>query len=227
MNRLVAPLCLGLVIVAAQTGVAQNPVQYREFVLGSDVAAITKLTGGSGEAKVVHQRPAIIRNLEWRPRYDSHGTWPQTDPVELVTFMFYEDQLFKVVVDYARDRTEGMGEQDVIDAVSAQYGQAAKPLVRVSRKGAEDYGAPDTLLATWGDPLYSVMLFRTSHLTSFRLVVALSRLDKLAQTASAEAVRLDLREAPQREINRQKKEVDDDLAAREKAKIENKAVFRP
>ena len=62
---------------------------------------------------------------------------------------------------------------------------------------------------------------------SFRLVVSLTRLDNLARTASAEAVRLDVKEAPQGEIARQKKESDEALAALKKAKTENKAVFRP
>jgi hypothetical protein len=62
---------------------------------------------------------------------------------------------------------------------------------------------------------------------SFRLIVASTHLDTLARTASAEAVRLDAKEAPQREIARQKKESDEALAALQKAKTENKAVFRP
>ena len=48
-----------------------------------------------------------------------------------------------------------------------------------------------------------------------------------AMSSSAEAVRLDVKEAPQGEIARQKKESDEALAALEKAKTENKAVFRP
>jgi hypothetical protein len=48
-----------------------------------------------------------------------------------------------------------------------------------------------------------------------------------AMSSSAEAVRLDVKEAPQGEIARQKKESDEALAALKKAKTENKAVFRP
>ncbi len=55
----------------------------------------------------------------------------------------------------------------------------------------------------------------------------LTRLDNLAQTASAEAVRLDVKEAPQREIARQKNESDEALGVLKKAKTENQAVFRP
>ncbi|MCM3878687.1 MAG: hypothetical protein ND807_01140 [Vicinamibacterales bacterium] len=86
---------------------AQGRVRYREFQLGSDVV------------KLIHQRPAVMQDLEWRPRYSSRGVSPH------------------------------------------------------------------------------------------------------------EAVRLDAKEAPQREAERQMKESDDARAALEIAKTENKAVFRP
>ncbi len=54
-----------------------------------------------------------------------------------------------------------------------------------------------------------------------------TRLENLARTASAAAVRLDKDEAPQREIDRQKNEASDLAAAQEKAKTENKAQFKP
>jgi hypothetical protein len=229
MRQRVSVLGMAVLVVSALTLLAAEPVRYREFQLGSDLESITKQTGAvTTDAKVIHQRPAVMKNLEWRPRYFPRRLWPQTDPVDVIVFKFYEDQLFKIVVDYGRDRTAGMSESDLISAVTAEYGQSSKPLPQKSTGARpDDYGAPDTLLATWGDTDYSVRLFRTSYPASFRLVVALTRLDDLAQKAGAEAVRLDAQEAPQREIDRQKKETDDDLAAHEKAKTENKAGFRP
>jgi hypothetical protein len=53
------------------------------------------------------------------------------------------------------------------------------------------------------------------------------RLEALARTAAAQAIRLDEHEAPQREIARQKKEVEDARLSQEKARITNKAAFRP
>jgi len=58
-------------------------------------------------------------------------------------------------------------------------------------------------------------------------VVTSIPLDNLARKASATAVQMDAAEAPQRELARQKKETEDSVAAREKAKAENKAGFRP
>ena len=78
-----------------------------------------------------------------------------------------------------------------------------------------------------GECRYSVTLLRVAYPESFRLVVALTRLENLARTASAAAVQLDSDEAPQRELDRQKKEASDLAAAQEKAKTENKAQFKP
>jgi hypothetical protein len=57
--------------------------------------------------------------------------------------------------------------------------------------------------------------------------VTTSALDDLARKAAIQATRLDAQDAPRREIVRQKKERDDSRAAAEKARVVNKAVFRP
>ena len=226
-NSLIA-LFTCIVILSAQLLHAQDRMRYREFQLGSDVASVAKLIGtAASDVKLIHQRPAVMQDLEWRPRYFSRGASPQTDPVDLIVFRFYDDQLFKVIVDYDRDRTEGMTEADMIDAIAATYGPASRVLPAANRVSTLDYGAADAPVAIWGDKESSVTLLRVAYPVSFRLVVAFTRLDNLARTASAEAVRLDAKEAPQREIARQKKEDDEALAALKKAKTENKAVFRP
>jgi hypothetical protein len=220
-------LCASILLLSVQLD-AQDPMRYREFQLGSDVASVAKLTGTeSSDMKPVHQRPAVMQDLEWRPRYFSRGASPQADPVDLIVFRFYDDQLFRVVVDYDRDRTEGMTDADMIEAITVEYGPASRVLPAANRLSTLDYGAADKPVAIWGDKESSVTLLRVAYPASFRLVVASTRLDNLARTASAEAVRLDAKEAPQREIARQKKESAEALAALEKAKAENKADFRP
>jgi hypothetical protein len=49
----------------------------------------------------------------------------------------------------------------------------------------------------------------------------------MAQTAATEAIRLDEREAPQREIERREKEAADTRASQEKARLANRATFKP
>ena len=69
--------------------------------------------------------------------------------------------------------------------------------------------------------------FQSSIQSTFGLVAYSKRLDALAQASSVEAIRLDQQEAPQREIERQKKKGDENRAQQEKARKANKLPFRP
>jgi hypothetical protein len=206
----------------------QDRSRYRDFQLGRDLPSISALTGmAASEAKTVHLRPAMMQELEWRRPYSvSDATSGQTDPVQMILFSFYNDQLSRMVVDYDRNRTVGMTDADMIEAISTMYG----PPVSALRKTAvlsqleEESG---TLLARFGDATCAVVLYRSSYASGFRLIVTSPRLDALARTAGAQALRLDEREAPQREIARQKKEAADIRASEEKSRLANKAAFRP
>jgi hypothetical protein len=228
-KHFVAPVLavFGLVAFAHAT-VAQQPLRYRDFQLGSSLATIAKLTGTSASgAKIIHARPADMRDLEWRPRYYSSNVTPQTDPVDIMLFRFYDDQLFKVIVDYDRRRTEGMSSADMIEAIAATYGPVSQVPSRQLGTPTVQYAFPDTPLAVWGNADHSVTLLRVAYPASFRLVVALTRLEDLARAASVAALKLDADEAPQRERDRQTREAAVTAAAQEKAKTENKAGFRP
>lgn len=224
------PLALSICCAAAavQALTAQEPVRYRDFVLGSDLISVAKLAGAApAAAKVIHARPNVIQHLEWRPRYFAGANSPLTDPVDMLVFKFYDDQLFTIVADYDRRRTEGMSPADMITAISATYGPVSQVTSRRFGTQTIPYESTDTPLAVWGNADYSITLFRVASAESFRLVIAHTRLQTLARAASAAAVRLNAAEAPQRELARQKKEAGDAAAAQEKAKTENKAQFRP
>ena len=228
INNQVLAHCTCIVLLSAFTIEAQEPSRYREFQLGSDLATIGKLTDvAPSAAKVIHARPAVIKELEWRPRYAFRGEASLTDPVDLMVFRFYEDQLCTIIVDYDRRRTQGMTAADMTAAITAIYGPTSRLASRPIGGQKSDYGFPDTPVAIWGDTDYAVTLLRVAYPEAFRLVVTSTRLENLARRASATAVQLDAAEAPQRELARQKKEADDSLAAQEKAKTENKALFRP
>ena len=66
-----------------------------------------------------------------------------------------------------------------------------------------------------------------SQQPNFTLVGVSKRLDVLARAAVIEAVRLDAEEAPQREIESQRKQAEDSRAQQEKARLANKPTFRP
>jgi hypothetical protein len=203
---------------------------YRDFQLGGNLASVSALAGvAPSDAKVIHQRPAVLQDLEWRPSYWLSGsTRPQTDPVQQIVFSFYDDQLFRLVIDYDRQRTDGMTDRDMIEAISEEYGSSLKPKVQKTPALASQIEIESgTPIARWGDADYSVVLYRSLYGSGFRMIVASPTLDARARTAEAQSLRLEAREAPQREIARQKREADDAHASQEKARVTNKAAFRP
>lgn len=219
------------VLLSAHALQAQDRSRYRDFRLGSSipsVAGIAKVAATG--AKTIHQRPSVIQELDWRPPYLMIGTTAaQSDPVQRIVFSFYDDQLFKLVVSYDRQKTNGLTDGDMIEAISTTYGVA---LLHPSLPGAPAIGSPinnelGSPIAQWGDADYAVSLHRSSFASEFRVVVTSPRLEALARTAVAEAIRLDQREAPQREIDRKEKEAETTRASQEKARLANKATFKP
>jgi len=231
-TRTLVVVALGFVLSIHLQG--QSRAQYRDFQLGGSLSSVSALAGMTeADAKTIHQRPAVMRELEWRPPYFASGsTAPRNDSVRQVVFSFYNDQLSKMVVDYDRARTSGLTDADVIEALSIEFGS---PLQPTAKKGAEKGPAvvmsqfdieSGTPIARWVAAAYSVVLYRSSFAT-FRMVMASPGLDALSRTADAQAIQLDLREAPQREIARQQKEKDDTRASEERDRVTNKASFKP
>jgi hypothetical protein len=209
---------------------AQDFGRYREFELGSAVAAVSTLTGvATSELKGIHQRPAVIQELTWRPPYGARRS-PIADieSVEQMIFDFYDDRLYRLTVDYDGKQTKGLTDADMIEAISAVYGSPIRPVGPRRGQSTAPYDDAGTRIAQWGNESNSVALYRlSSYATTFKLVMTAEPAAALARTAAARAVVLDAREAPQREAAREKKEADDRRAAEEKARVTNKATFRP
>jgi hypothetical protein len=228
-----AILAIG-VVCSAQTLYGQDGSRYRDFQLGGTLSSVAKLANvTASDAKTIHARPALMQELEWRPPYVVSSSTAMRDPVKQILFSFYDDQLTQMVVDYDHDRTFGMTNADMIDAISTTYGaplkQVTTPVPLAASRAARESGTP---IARWGDTEHAVVLYRSASLygmstSQFRLVVTSPRLAALAGTADQRAVQMDEREAPQREIARQKQEADDSRQAEEKARTANKAAFRP
>ena len=221
---------LGLAL-ASQTVDAQELARYRTFELKSHVAAVLTATGASAtQVKMVHRRPAVMQNLEWRPsRWIPGSIAASTDPVDQIVFTFYDDQLFRIAIDYSHDRTSGLTEGDLVEAISMMYGT---PLVPSSKAGGRVAPSADaatgTVVAKWGDVEHGVALYRTaSYGTAWRLVLTETSLDTLARRADAEALKLEAIEAPQKEIDRQLQERELERIAAEKARVMNKPAFKP
>ncbi len=199
--------------------------KYRHFQLGTDLPAIAKQVGASpSQAKVVHRRPALIQELEWRPQ--GLGPSSKTEAVQEVVFSFYDGELFRIAINYDRYKTEGLTADDFIEAISATYGIAEKPTAPANAVQG-GYGDQEEIVARWQDLQYCFDLIRSSYGPSFKVIGVLKRLQTPAQAAITEAKRLDYQEAPQRDAARIADEKEAGRAKLEKSRLVNKPKFRP
>jgi hypothetical protein len=199
---------------------------YRGLQFGVNLAVAAKQAGANpGEARLVHERPALIQEMEWHPRPPAQGDSQKEDPMKDGLLYFFNGELFRIVVTYDRYKIEGMTQADMIEGISATYGAATNPKADVAYHSI--YGETAAVLARWEDPEYSYNLVRTGDRSSFAMILYSKRLDALAQTAIVEAARMDKQEAPQRELDKQKKRDEEDRLVLEKARSVNKPNFRP
>ena len=231
--RNIAISVFGAVITAAPN-YSQDLSRYREFQLGTKLPTVAKqIRVKPSDAKVIHERPAVIQELEWHPT--STDSSKRTDSVGNIHFGFYNGELYRLVITYDRERTEGLTPEDIVEAVSTKYGTATRPAAEIilSSTFLFDDGEKmisnrsEKVIARWEDSQYSFNLFQFSSEAKFGLVVYSKRLDDLARAAIVESVRLDQQEAPQREINSRKKKDEANRAKLEKARGVSKPPFRP
>jgi hypothetical protein len=209
-------------------GYAQDLSRYRSFHLGMNLVAAAKhMNIKASEARSISQRPVLIQELEWQSR-NPFSSSSQTDPAREILLDFYDGELFRILVRYDQDRTEGLTDEDLIESISAKYGTPTKPSGTISIFSPSHlYSQDEKLIARWEDSQYSFNLFRSSYQSVPGMLIFSKRLELLAQAAMVEASRLDEQEAPQREMDRQKKKDEDKRIAGQKIRPANKASFRP
>ena len=221
-NRLFAVAVV--LVLCPQLASAQDLSRYRVYALNSSVDAVIAATEARAtDTKVVHERPALIQELEWRTPY-SHSTTEPADPVRMITFSFCDNALYQVLVNYDSSRTDGLTNGDVIESLTATYGE---PLIGSARNRPLDAPADAVVLAQWDRDGSSMTLFRGVYSSEFQLMLTSKLLGTRARGAIREAARLDIVDAPRRERDLRKKEAADAAAARDKVRAANKAAFRP
>ena len=220
--------CLFLLTLAPAPALAEDSGKYREFTLGSTVASVLELTGSRpSELRTVHDRPSMLQELVWRPRYSAGRALPDVDPVHEMIFSFSDDQLYSITVYYDRTRTAGLTHDDLILALKGVYGvpmPSAKRHERLARFAPSDVAMP---LATWEQGDTVVSLSWSDYRAGYVLVVLSQTRESAARLATTAAIALDEREAPAREEERRKKVAEDQKAAEERARESNKGAFRP
>jgi len=155
--------------------------------------------------------------------------------VKDIRFSFFNGVLFRMVVNYDKERTEGLTADDIIDAISTKYGSPSRPVAEITLSSTQTYSdgensysnQSEKVIARWEDAQYSFNLVHTSVGPAFVLVMSSKRLNELAQAAVVEAIRLDEQEAPQRKLDRQTKISNENRVQQEKARLVNKVPFRP
>lgn len=216
------------VVLAVSTLSSAELSRYREFALGSSLTSVIAVTQTmERDLKTIHTRPAVLQQLEWQPRYMTGRPVSGRDSIDRLLFDFVDNRLFKMSITYARDRTDGLTNADMIDSLIAVYGAPSAPSAPPPRSRA-DYSldAPE-VVAEWRQTDASVVLTRGVYTESFVLVITSVSLDAEARKAQATAVVMDAREAPAREAALEKKRADDARQADEVARAANKKAFRP
>ena len=215
------------IVLAVSTVSSAELSRYREFELGASVATVTAVTQNPARVKTVHSRPALLQELEWRPRYMAGAPQPDRDSIGEVVFSFVDDQLFQMSIAYAQDRTSGLTDEDMVGSLTAVYGAPSSPSPRTrTTSSAVALDAP-VVIAEWRHADTTVVLQRREYSESFFLVITSLPLDIIARKAQATAVAMDQSEAPAREAALLKKRAADEKLAAETTRSANKKVFQP
>ena len=212
-----------------QLASGQDLSRYRDVTFGSSVAAVVAGTGTrAADVKVIHQRPALIQEIAWRPQYATGRPVGRSEAAHEVTYRFMDDKLFSIVVVYDARLVDGLSDSDIIDAVSGVYGPATLPPAS-SRPAAIPSGSinSSTAIARWQSTDAEFTLMREVYPATFRLVGVSTQLNIAARAAEIEARRLDQQEAPRRLAEQAVADAERKKAAAEKTRATNKGEFRP
>jgi hypothetical protein len=223
----IALIAVSFLAFFAADGAAQDFSKYRDFEFGSNIDTVAKqLHVDASSATTVHRRPELIQTLSWR-QYSYLSSSPKPDPLQTLSFDFYNGALFRIVVGYDPARVQGLTVEDIVEAISYVYGHPSlvSTTVVTSEPGRGEETRPE--LSRWEDPDYSYSLFSAAYGSSFGVVAVSKKLDLMATVAIREANRLDVLEAPLREAEREKKAEQDRQAASDKARLLAKPNFRP
>jgi len=228
--RIVSVLVYAVVVLLPLGASGQDLSRYRDVPFGSTVASVAAVTRTAPDAvKVVHQRPALIQELRWRPQYALGRPAGRVDPAQEITFRFYDDQLFAITVVYEARLVDGLTNADIIEGISAVYGTATLTAAAVRGPAQPPPGAINgsTAIASWQSADYQFTLMREVYPATFRLIGVSKELEPRARAAETEAARLDKQDAPRREAEQARADADRRAAAEDKTRATNKSEFRP
>ncbi|MGH9571932.1 MAG: hypothetical protein ACRD40_00160 [Candidatus Acidiferrales bacterium] len=218
-------MCLTVALLSVPTFSAQDLSKYRNFSLGGSLAAISKEAGGvtADQVKTLHQKPKLIQQFTVWPVQSSDAA-TGAGPVQEMEFSFCDGRLYNITVTYQSDATRGLTSEDLIKAISADYGVATRPVAASNPSAISSVSdSAYKQVALWQDSERSVNLSVSPLSQSFQLVILTKPLEAEADAAIAAAEAQDRADAPQRENARLKQEAED-LQAERNANLK---AFRP
>jgi hypothetical protein len=212
---------LGLLSVATLSAAAGH---YRGFTLGSSVATVTAGTGNArAQPRTIHSRPALLQEISWNPAAPIRLA-DDADPVREIVFHFVDDQLYKIVVEYDRGRTEGLTAADLIGALEVTYG--ARAALPAAARASFSLDSAVTI-ARWRDADATVDLRHHDYGGGYGLVVTSPALERAALAGTRAALAIDAREAPQKEAALLKERDARERETAAKRRATNKDAFKP
>ena len=218
---------LTAVSLASAPALAQPPLsRHRDITLGDTVQVVAeRLKVARREVTILHARPALVEELIWRPnRYASSPT-STTDSVADVMMTFHADRLARMVVVYDRERTQGLTDADLVEALMEVYGRPS--LASTPTQPARDPSSERRTFGRWEDADTVVLLWREVYPNRVGLTITSITGDRALQEAIAAGQRLYLSEAPQRDVDRRAAEAQAVAARDEQLRLENKKKFKP
>ena len=219
-RRTLSLACGAWLTVLVASASAEDLSRYRNHVLGESLAeVVSKASARAGDVTTLHERPASIQQLDWRPPYASVRSY-DTDPVESIRFAFVDGRLYELTVSYVHARTKGLSDAELVAGVATVYGPTVSSVGRTPIAPADATGS--TVLGRWQQPEASLMLVRGTY-DDVQLIVRSSALAEQASAAIRTALAMDTAEAPARA-----KAADNALeAVVEAERARNRAGFRP
>jgi hypothetical protein len=198
----VSALGIGI-FLSRQAAYGADLSRYRQFQLGMRSGEVISHLAGIEPSRVIllYQRPEVVERLDWIP-YLCPGNTNDPDPVHDVAFDFLNKHLYRIVVRYDPRNTEGMTTVDVVQWISQTYGAP----IDLRPDSTLMLGASQAVdvLARWEDQHFLLSLFGADSGGGFGIILVSKSLDRDAQFAIKEAIRLDEQERPARDSMRKR-----------------------
>ena len=224
----VSLLALACMMSLGVPATSAEPVlsHYRGVTLGDSVQVVVDhLRLVAADVKVVHERPTLVQEVTWRPSRFVSGTTIEPDPLAEMVLTFRAGRLARIAVTYDRERTQGMTNEDLHEAMGSVYGVSM--LIATPPQTTIAPSAERQTIGRWEDAETLLVLWREQYPNRVGLTVTSLAGDRALQVAIAEGVRVDAAEAPARDLARRTDEAAAIQARAEKIRQDNKAKFKP